>query len=264
MRSEKQTGWHSQSAFNPLPSAYLRRDHTKWKERRAGKEKLRKKGKLAFRIRKFNPLPSAPKKERLSQGWCTIRLAPQLRSWLWALWAPDSPWSRAALISPSAIPRREEWRILDLTVYGNFIHHLLQKKTNDDDDDDDDDDDWWWWWWWWWWCTFSSNRSILFRNNIIEVFTNHRKSQISPNNVSASTMRFCFSSSKHIWSYSEAAATKITAVTPSKQWILQSSTKWKKKRISTRRRREAQQWILSIHHQTRTRREEKKRNKNEW
>lgn len=66
---------------------------------------------------------------------------------------------------------------------------------------------------------FCSNRSFLFKNRIMLVSLNHRLLQISSNRSSASYMRFWPDSSYSTWSYSEMAATKMTAVTSSKQWI---------------------------------------------
>ena len=59
----------------------------------------------------------------------------------------------------------------------------------------------------------------LLRKRIIEVSLNDWWLQIWSKSVSASSIRLVFASSYSIWSNSEIAVTKITAVTLSKQWI---------------------------------------------
>ena len=91
---------------------------------------------------------------------------------------------------------------------------------------------------------FSSNRSFLFKNKIIEVSPNHLLLQIESNSFKLSCIRFCkekkiemgkistkqanqncmqfftvVSSSCSTWSYSDMATQKMMAVTSSKQWI---------------------------------------------
>ena len=39
--------------------------------------------------------------------------------------------------------------------------------------------------------SFSSNKSFLFKNNITEVLMNQRLFRIDPNNLNASSIRFC-------------------------------------------------------------------------
>lgn len=66
---------------------------------------------------------------------------------------------------------------------------------------------------------FSSNKSFLFRNRIIDVSTNHFELQIESNNFIDSIIRFISSSSANTKSYPERATQKMMAVTPSKQCI---------------------------------------------
>ena len=90
---------------------------------------------------------------------------------------------------------------------------------------------------------FSSNRSFLFKNKMIEVSPNHLLLQIESNSFKLSCIRFCkvkkskwvkslpnrlikialkftvVSSSCSTWSYSDMATQKMMAVTSSKQWI---------------------------------------------
>ena len=66
---------------------------------------------------------------------------------------------------------------------------------------------------------FSLNLSILFNNRTMLVLINHVELQILSNSVRASCNLFTVASSNSIWSYSEIATTKSTAVTFSKQCI---------------------------------------------
>lgn len=66
---------------------------------------------------------------------------------------------------------------------------------------------------------FSSNKSRLFKNKIMEVSTNHLLLEISLNNLRDSCMRLVWSSSYSFKSYSLRATQKRTAVTSWKQCI---------------------------------------------
>lgn len=66
---------------------------------------------------------------------------------------------------------------------------------------------------------FSSNKSFLFRNKMIEVATNHFELHIESNSFIDSIIRFISSSSANTKSYPDNATQNMMAVTPSKQWI---------------------------------------------
>ena len=66
-------------------------------------------------------------------------------------------------------------------------------------------------------ANFSSKTSFLFRNKSIGVLTNHRQLQICWNTLMDSIIRFEDKSSARVWSYSDIATTKATALTSSKQ-----------------------------------------------
>ena len=74
---------------------------------------------------------------------------------------------------------------------------------------------------------FSSKMSLLLRKRMKGVVVNHLLLTVLSKRLSASTRRLVASSSKRFWSYSLEAATKMTAVTASKQWIhLRRSARW--------------------------------------
>lgn len=66
---------------------------------------------------------------------------------------------------------------------------------------------------------FSSNRSFLFKNKMIDVSTNHFELHIESNNFIDSIIRFISSSSASTKSKPDNATQNMIAVTPSKQWI---------------------------------------------
>mmetsp|Transcript_14436 Transcript_14436/g.45393 ORF Transcript_14436/g.45393 Transcript_14436/m.45393 type:complete len:347 (-) Transcript_14436:1014-2054(-) len=68
--------------------------------------------------------------------------------------------------------------------------------------------------------TFSLKRSVLFKKRMKAVFLNHLELQMSAKSARDSSIRFSLPS-RSVWSYSESATTKMTAVTESKQlWAM--------------------------------------------